>query len=274
MQSILVPLDGSERSERALGFACWLAASSGARLHLVAAPWEGVAVDLARYLEDQARWSGLARVSTSVEQGPPVDAIVRAAHALDDPVVCMGTHGRSSVGQVLLGSVSEGVLRRCTVPVVLLGPTAGPLAERSGGMLVCSDGSDCADAIVVPAAGLAARLDMPVTVVEVVGPEETVAPAGGECVDHVTIAARRRLDDVADRLVRAGAPDVGVEVLYGADPAGSIVHRAQQHAVALVALATHGRSGLARVVLGSVAMRTVHHSPCPVLTVRPATLDS
>jgi nucleotide-binding universal stress UspA family protein len=64
------------------------------------------------------------------------------------------------------------------------------------------------------------------------------------------------------------------EVVDGLDAAEVIVTDAVESSVSFIVLATHGRTGLARVALGSVAMRVVHHSPCPVLVVRPQALHT
>jgi nucleotide-binding universal stress UspA family protein len=268
MKTVIVGLDGSELSERALVAAAALAARSDATIHLLTCPWEGVAVDPQRYLEDHARTLEPVAVTTEVSDRHPAEAILAAVGAADEPTVCMATHGRGWVGKVVLGSVATRVVREATAPVLLVGPSyeRRDLHRRKGPVVAGSDGSDTALAMLSVAAPWAATMGAGLRIVEVVGPEEMVVPEG---CDDETAEALDRLAAAAARVGSAAAePDV--EVLYGHDPAASIVSCAQDLDAPVIAVGTHGTSGVdRRAAMGSVTTSLVHTSPLPVLVVGP-----
>jgi nucleotide-binding universal stress UspA family protein len=268
MKTVIVGLDGSELSERAIAATRSLSERSGAAVHLLACPWTGVAVDLDRYLQDHATTLRPAAVSTEVSARDPADAIVAAAGTAPDPVVCMATHGRGRVGQVVLGSVAAAVVCRLDVPVLLLGPMCDPAAlrRRPAPVVAPTDGSLTAIAMLPAAARWAEAIGAPLTLVQVVGPEESVDPEG---CDDVTVEARSCLDAEARRLAALGYPEPLVEVLYGHDAAAAIVARAGELGAAAVAMGTHGTGGVTRAAMGRVASRVVHTAACPVLVVGP-----
>mgnify|MGYP000150208067 CR=1 FL=1 len=138
-ECILVPTDGSAASERAVRHALELADVHGATLHALyvvdtgamtgvtmETTWEGVsdmlyregddALDGVRAMADEA---GVA-LETAVVEGSPAREIVRYAEGEDCDVVVMGTHGRGGIDRLLLGSVTERVVRSATVPVVTI----------------------------------------------------------------------------------------------------------------------------------------------------------
>jgi len=123
--------------------------------------------------------------------------------------------------------------------------------ERYDELLVCLDGSPAAAEVLPRAASFAAALGVRVTVVAVLG-EGAVTP------DWVAPAC-------------AVFADVGVDAGFTAlsgDPADAIVALAAQRPHAMLGMTTHGRSGMARVSVGSVTMEVVRHAPCPVFVVR------
>ncbi|HTU17796.1 MAG TPA: universal stress protein [Gemmataceae bacterium] len=142
LATILHPTDFSEHSEFAFRLACALARDYNARLvllHVLPPPlviyaggpvpaetWPSVeeAKERLHQLEGQAR---RVRVESQVLEGDPVDMILRAAEETHSDVIVMGTHGRTALSRLLLGSVAESVLRRSPCPVL----TAKPLAAQS-----------------------------------------------------------------------------------------------------------------------------------------------
>jgi len=270
MRSVIVPLDGSELASRALESAALAAARAGSAVRLVMRPDPGGEAEAGAHLGAAAARLGHLEVTTEIVRGAPARAIVAAAARRPEPVVWMSTHGRGALGAALVGSIAEQVVARATMPVVLVGPEVRADRPMAVGdeILLCSDGSPESAAAVPVVVDLARALGLRVVVTEVVGPEEEVAGPGETVVDEVGRAAADRCAALAGVLTAAGVDDVQVEVGHGADAAASIAHRARRHPVALVAMATHGRTGLRRVVMGSVALRTVHLSPCPVVVVR------
>jgi nucleotide-binding universal stress UspA family protein len=274
MQTVVVPLDGSELSERALAPGLVLARRAGAELRLVSCPWEGVPVDVEAYLADHAAGIDLESVRTVVGQEKPATAVLDAVVGAADPVVCMSTHGHTGMGRVLLGSVAEEVLCAAPCPVLLCGPEMRPESLGSTGshLVLCTDGSDHAEAVLPAAADLARVLELAVSVVEVVAPNELVMTGEEPPPDEGSAVAQGHLDALVGWLRAAGVEPCRAEQLHGADPAAAVVHHAARLPAAAIAMATHGRSGLARVVLGSITMSVVRHSTCPVLVIRPAVL--
>jgi nucleotide-binding universal stress UspA family protein len=142
MTQILVPVDGSEYSKRALDIAVDLASALGAELviinvvdltrvavmsggqaQLVGGAFEELKDEGRRLVDEaRARVAGKAPATTHVVEGNPVDEIERAALQMKVSYIVMGTHGRSGLGRAVMGSVAEGVARRAPVPVMIVPP--------------------------------------------------------------------------------------------------------------------------------------------------------
>jgi nucleotide-binding universal stress UspA family protein len=298
-RTIVVPLDGSELAERALPYAQTLANAGGGRVVLVrtqpaskaelmdvsgeSASTEIPAED---YLADaRLRLPGLP-VQTMIEYGHAGDAIVQTVHEQGADTIVMTTHGRSGFGRWLYGSVADHVLRHAMVPVLLV-PAACPYAwSGTGGsqpaeprrILVPLDGSAFGEAILPAAGRLAALLDAEIDLLRAV----EMPTSGGypyaeslayvpELLETQQAAAQGYVEDVAARL-RAEGRGVTARTEVGW-PGTVIASVARERQAGVIAMATHGRSGLARVVLGSVATATLQQACAPLLLVRPAHLD-
>ena len=272
MVTVVVPLDGSEFAERALRPACALAAClEDARVLLVTCAPDDAAVVQA-HLDDRAGLFAAAVEVDSriVEDAEPADGILQTLSSVPDALLCMATHGRGGLRTAVLGSVAEQVVCRSSEPLVLVGPacrTVLQVGER-GRLLVCSDGSAFSASIIPAAASWGARLRLESWVTEVVAPDEEVASPGEPVRNRQVEAASARLDQLAAQL---GTPTsmARPKVLHGTPVSRSIVGFAGQLPATLIAMATHGRTGLARTAMGSVAADVVRHAPCPVLVTRP-----
>jgi nucleotide-binding universal stress UspA family protein len=165
----------------------------------------------------------------------------------------------------VLGSVAEAVMRKSAAPVVLVGGQLSPEWELGDSPIVLAalDGSKPSLAAAQAAGDLAAAIAARVRVVEVVRPSDVIT------VGELRDAEVDMLEGAVDRLLALGVP-AEYEVLDGFDAADMLVQDARDHRAAFLALASHGRTGLGRVVLGSVAVKTVRHAQCPVLVVGPA----
>jgi nucleotide-binding universal stress UspA family protein len=142
--------------------------------------------------------------------------------------------------------------------VLLVGRACDEHPGWRGPVLFCHDGSDAASAALVPARAWAAALDVPIELVEVFHPLDlTIA----EAPDAVVNAALAVL-----------GPDVRSHIVRSYRPADAIHDVAEEVGASLVVMSTHGRTGLARVALGTVAMAVVRTSLCPVLVTRPPVL--
>ena len=276
MPTFVVPLDGSSFAERALrpaaALAARLAAGSGpARVLLLGCSWPQDPPVEAR-LEDRAELlRGVVDVEVRILEGvDPAEGILSTLATDPDQILCMATHGRGGLRAALLGSTAETVLCRATDPVVLVGPAAQGtvLAGEQGRLVACSDGSPFSDAIVPVASAWAAAQSMDPWLVEVIEPDEGIHAPGEPPVVELRRAAEQRLAALAERF--GGDRPVRTQVLHGTPASRSIRLFAEDLPASLIALATHGRTGLARSALGSFAVDVTRTAPCPVLLHRSA----
>lgn len=260
VQTVLVPLDGSERAEQALRPAVQLAERLDADLVLMTTQWEATRVEaVRRYLDVHiALLERDARPLVVLDREAP-EAILLRAHE-PGVLVCMTTHGRSGMASAVLGSVAEAVVRGSNGPVVLMGPWMRPdwVLPASPTLLAGFDGSAPGCVGVRAAGDLAAALGARVRVVEIARLPDVVHVArfrGG----HVDA-----LEEAVSEL-RVTGVEAEYEVLDGVDEADALIAEAARTDAALLALGTHGRHGVARVALGSVTTRVVRHASVPVL---------
>jgi nucleotide-binding universal stress UspA family protein len=264
LRTIVVPLDGSRFAERALAPAAEVAARANARVVVLTARQGGVVVEPRRYLMEAARKAGIHDPEPVViEDRLAASAIVTVVEEAGSALACLATHARQSFGQALFGSVAEEVIRRVDAPVLLVGPAVREGECHFDELVVCLDGSELASAIVPVAAAWLRALEASVSLLGVVE-----ASALGDRLS-IEAAAERAASELA-----TVAPSVPRHLLDSRDAGATIVEFANSRPRALLALATHGRTGLARLAAGSVMTAVVRGAPCPVLTVRPTTLRS
>lgn len=291
-REILVPLDGSPLSEHALPLATALVRSLDARLVLVHAERADSKgsehpPDLAAIAERIGR-SGIA-VATATR--PVLDpertgvAILSAATDHDADLIVMATHGYGGLGRWLYGSVADQLVRQATVPIMLVSPllAAAWPEDRPPRVLVPLDGSERSEAILGPVGALVKPLGGQLILLHV---SENIdylnehpdycevcraARAAGTELDIEPVRARHYLDGVADRL-RTDGFTVTTQVETGG-AASTIIKVADQQQADLIAMATHGRSGLRQVIMGSVATDTVRRAGVPLLLVRSLDTD-
>src|SRR5262245_53338933 len=304
-RSLLVPLDGSPFAEHALPLALRLARAAGAALRLVrvadtpavyyaGAPYDGELETVVRarqqaYLDDIVQFlRGLSSVpvSTALLEGPVADTLCAQAGDGETDLVVMATHGRGPLGRFWLGSVADELVGRLPVPVLLVRPGEGEvdLAQEPelGPILVPLDGSPLAEEVLAPAGELARLLGVNITLLRIVKPVPGSAvpddPALGqearallnrtrEVHREVIHEASASLLRVAERL-RSEGLRVGTRVTIQEHPAAAILGEAEATDAGLIALTTHGRRGLIRVVMGSVADKVVRGAAIPVLVHR------
>jgi nucleotide-binding universal stress UspA family protein len=292
MQStILVPLDGSVLSEHALPYAARLAQLTSARLTLcrVLAPSKlqtgeadlGSADEAAAYMQRVANQLMTGHMfATAILWGEPAAEILKQILSTRADLVVMATHGRSGLGRWLYGSVADEVLRRASVPIVLVPPgSAEPWPnDRVPRLLVPLDGSQLGEAALGPAQELATRLGAEIVLLQVIPfPAYPLYGDGSAYImafdtDAEVAEAKRYLGEVARRL-QCTCKQVSVRALVG-HPSVAIAQVAADEKADLIVAATHGRSGLARLVLGSVAIGTLRRANVPLVLVRPAALHS
>ena len=304
--SLLVPIDGSPVSARAIRVAAELALRSQATVHVVFVndpsayipfvPGE-IAVpvydaDLIREQRDSAA-QRLQREVTALEQqgvhavgtlldGTVVEALLEHGQQMATELTVMTTHGRGGFTRLRLGSVATAYLTRATTPVLLLHShdrayDAEPAAELTNPLptapLLCPvDGSGFSETILPHAVQFAEACGIPMALFSVVLPHPVpMAPFGTE----VLLADPSFLE--LDERDRAAA----LTRLAASCPAGTTTHQvtdmsagraifeeAARIGAGAIAMATHGRGGIARAVLGSVADEVIRHAHVPVLVLR------
>jgi nucleotide-binding universal stress UspA family protein len=188
----------------------------------------------------------------------------------------MSTHGHGGLGRWLYGSVADEVLRRMPVPVLLVSAVCTQTAwaeNKPARVVVPLDGSSLASEALRPARDLATALGGEMLLLAVVEPT-VVYPDGylERGVDLETVETQQAshyLDTVATaQRTASSVPPVSTRVAHG-DAAAEICAVDRAVGADAIAMATHGRGGLARLLLGSVATRTIHQSSVPVLVYRP-----
>jgi len=283
---ILAPLDGSAQAEQALAYAERLTPGGAGRLILVRVTEPNSAGATPRhtgYLDAQAYVCGLAvdlgrtghAIETSTPAGDPASEILEEIRLRHADLVVMATHGRSGPGRWLYGSVADAVLRGAQVPVVLVPLRSAPPwpLGRAPRILLPLDGSSLAEAVLPVVSALAASLFGAETIlVQAVAWPPYVFGDGAEilaCDSRVDLdEARAYLTEVTRRQNAPNTP-VRWRVELGRPAVDVIARVARQEHVDLVAMATHGRGGLSRLLLGSVASGTLQRARVPVLMVRP-----
>jgi nucleotide-binding universal stress UspA family protein len=214
-------------------------------------------------------------------EGRADQAIIERVQATGADLVVMATHGRGAMERAWLGSVADRVVREATVPVLLVRPVEEAAPDLTSTtavtrILVPLDGSSLSEAVLGPAADLAAALDVPLTLLRVVGSRmdlgSTYLPHAAkeqrEQVAREREEAESYLEGVRTRLAGEGVELAGADIVEG-PAAHSILERADPDGAEIIAMATHGRGGLRRLVLGSVTDKVVRAALGPVLAVRP-----
>lgn len=281
--TIIVPLDGSEFGERALTYARPIAEKTGAsvRVARIAPPDANEQeVALSRDYLRHVSHTIAGRVQIDVERGRPAPTIVRIAEEAIDPIIVMSTHGYGAMQRWFTGSVADEVVRSAGVPVLLVSRELElPARVVIRSILLPLDGSAYAESAIEWAAEIAAAFGSEIHLARVVDTPSAYAmlsrhievAATGDVLDEIiqsmTREATQYLDGVADDLTGRGL-DVRKIVLDGYPGEELIAYERQGH-FQLVVMATAGRSGVSRIVFGSVAERMLKMGRTPVMMVRP-----
>jgi nucleotide-binding universal stress UspA family protein len=207
-------------------------------------------------------------VQTAVLVGDPDLAIAEGAESYEADLIAMTTHGRAGLARAVLGSVTSGVLHNSQLPVLVMRPEVKP-SESIGTLLVPLDGSPGGALALGTARELARATGARVVLVRVVQP--LVRFLRGKYIDpeweeEHRAAAQADIDRLAAALQRAGI-NASAHAVVG-DVAESIREQAKQSGAELIVMSTHGLTGPARGLLGSVADEVVRTAECPVLLVR------
>ena len=287
---ILVPTDFSPPSDAALSYARLLGKTFDASLHLLhvtgahSSPPRTPADsrdrvpaalrDLRNRLTADDRSPDVAVLA--VEAPDPAAQIVRTARSMDASLIVMGTHGRDGIARVLMGSVTEKVVRTAPCPVLTTNSALRASPKGFRRILVPTDFSAPSDAALDCARRLASGFAASVHLLHVLAEVSASGGTGSELfVTEPPEARSLRLIDARDRLNhRITANDraalrATTEVIFGS-PAQTIVDYAADNQFDLIVMGTHGRTGMAHLLVGSVAERVVRTAGCPVFTTQHA----
>jgi nucleotide-binding universal stress UspA family protein len=293
IKRILVPTDFSATADEALACARTIAGLFGASLHLLHAfedpvtstafAWEAYGIvplpvrdewlrEAAQRLDERlpSDQKTLFNGTTAIVSGRPATVIVEYAATLGADLIVIGTHGRGGVEHALLGSVAERVVRTAVAPVLTIRKApAGPVTR----ILVPTDFSETADAALEYAELWAETVNASIQLLHVLddpSAAETLATEANIAEAPALRAATLRDAQswLAHRAVhKAGITAIDSEIMFG-HGARTIADYATDRGIDLIVMGTHGRTGIAHLLLGSVAERLVRTAPCAVLTVR------
>ena len=304
---VIAPLDGSELAERALPYAQLVARGLSIPIELVeafdvlppAVHNQGSMYALDTMLDEARRRSehyiaGVAEalrtagyaVSSATLPGAPHQAIADRANADPNALIVMCTHGRGGVTRWALGSVADKVLHIVPNPMLIVRAAAVAASSEIAieTVLVPLDGSELAETSLEHAVSVADAVGAAVALARVThtreyyrrhltGPRAVTGPSPANWVDDLMRADAEAASDYltgAQRRLAAQRPDAGrIDILHlrHESPAQAIIDQAADHKT-LVVMTTHGRSGIGRMLLGSVTDRVVRHSNAPALVVR------
>ena len=297
-KTIMCPTDGSGFDREAIRVALRIAERSQAKVRLVRVQSTGAffgmesspeaATVSVRVLEQERdrilnelrdlateckKTSG-AEIEVSVEDGPVVDALHAYAKRNMVDLIVMSSHGRGGIARLSLGSVTDSLIRRTTIPVLVVKPHPSYVSSQPHAfkrIVVSLDGSSVAEQVLPGAVALARVDESELTLLRVVVPrtssQKAVANEYTPWWDKDVAAAEAYLFRTADKLREDGFP-TKTDVVIGEDVAKSIAGYAARDSADLVAIATHGRGGLSRALLGSVADALTRTSHTSLLVVR------
>lgn len=283
--TILVPTDGSDTANKAVEGGMALAERFDAALHAIYVVeyntypiqvQSELSTDLANQAEatldeitSQSDQTDVDITTQVIETTEPIhEEIIDYGTEHDVDIIVMGTHGRTGLNRLILGSVTERTLRASPIPVLTVHEDIDidPGFET---VLVPTDGSETATAAADHAIQIAAMTTASLHIVHVIN---LVAASGeygsGPILEALREAGQEAVDNVVERAKEADIQSVEASILSGA-PSQAIVDYATNRDVDLIVMGTHGRSGLDRFLIGSVTEKIVRLADIPVLSVSP-----
>lgn len=293
IRRVLFPTDFSVGAKRAFPLAAHLADWHDAELHVLNVTgrhrhdYEEQKEKFPLSLDLLTGWLGRPSASVSgtnwpdlealpitqkqVESAEPAEQIVTYAEDEEIDLIATGTHGRRGVDRMLFGSVTEEVVRNAACPVLTIRTEIEETPDQEvRRILVPVDFSDASEAAVEHATELAQTYDAQIDLLHVV--EEVTYPSAYG-VDPVYLPPQEiipRVEKSLGEIARDGIghEDVGISATVGYAPF-TILDHINSNDIDLVVIATHGRTGFDRMLLGSVAERVIRRSPVPVFVVKP-----
>jgi nucleotide-binding universal stress UspA family protein len=297
---IMVPTDGSGFDREAIRVALRIAEQTDAKIRLVrviatgsffgvAAAAEGIplAPEIVRSERDRAlgelyslaaecRAASKATISVDLHTGPVADVLQGYARRNEIDLIVISTHGRSGLSRLSLGSVTDSLIRHTTIPVLVVKPSTSylnPQVSRAFKRIVVPlDGSALAEQVLPRVVALAKLEEAEITLLNVLVPhsysQKEIVDPNLPWWDKDISTAQAYLFRIAGNLRRSGVT-VTTDIVISENVAGAIGDFASRETADLIAIATHGRSGVARLLRGSVADAIMHSGRMSMLVFKP-----
>jgi nucleotide-binding universal stress UspA family protein len=297
---IMVPTDGSGFEREAIRVALRIANECGARIQLVRVLGTGTffgpattgeravfAEDVALSERDRALTElyALARecrdlcesdIRVDLHSGPVGDVLEGYARRHEADLIVISTHGRSGISRLSLGSVTDSLIRHTTIPVLVVKPSTSYLSPQVTSafrrIVVPLDGSALAEEILPRVMALAKIEEAEITLLNVLIPhsysQKEIVDSSLPWWEKDIAIARSYLFRIAGKLRREGAV-ITTDIAIGESIASAIGDYASRERADLIAIATHGRGGLTRIVRGSVATAVMHSAKVSMLVFKP-----
>jgi nucleotide-binding universal stress UspA family protein len=267
-ERLLVCTDGSPESQGAIGEALVLARLCGSKVYLLqvletSSYFEVQATDLLARLEEEIRTQLESIKAEAAGKGVTLEtrvrrsasayaAILEEAKEVQPELIIMGRYGRTGLARLMVGSVTARVIGYSPFKVLVVPREAILSFER---ILVANDGSPCSEAAWQEALAVTQRVGASLFAVSVAREEGEITMAE-EIVRKMLAEANRQ-----------GVPLTTLSP-QGQQPDDAIVQAALRYQVSLIIMGSHGRTGLKRLLMGSVTERVIGQAPCPVLVVK------
>ena len=302
---IMVPTDGSGFDREAIRVALRIAERTDAKVLLVrvlesgaffamSAADDGASVsdELLRSERDTAlsdlyalaaecRATSKVAITVDLHAGPIADVLEGYARRHEADLIVISTHGRSGIARLSLGSVTDSLIRHTTIPVLVVKPSTSylnpQLAAAFKRIIVPLDGSTLAEQILPRVLSLAKLENAEITLLNVLVPQSNsqkgIIDLKLPWWDKDVSLARAYLFRIAATLRRNGVV-VTTDIVLGENVAQAIGDFASREKADLIAIATHGRGGLARMIRGSVADAVMHSSRLSMLVLKPDNVEA
>jgi nucleotide-binding universal stress UspA family protein len=291
---IMVPTDGSGFDREAIRVALRMAERSNAKIRLVRvlendsilataaeADWTAVSDESGRSertcalselytLAAECRSGCTAEITVDLHAGPVADVLQGYARRHDIDLIVMSTHGRTGVSRLSLGSVTDSLIRHTSIPVLVVKPAESYLHPQLDHafkkIVVPLDGSTLAEQVLPRVLTLAKLEGSEVSLVQVLVPKSY---SQKEIPDPDLPWWDKDVSVAQSYLLRRNGLSVTTDIVIGEDPAHAIGDFASREKADLIAIATHGRGGVARMLRGSVADALMHSGRMSMLVLKP-----
>ena len=299
-KGIMVPTDGSGFDRDAIRVALKMAERSNAKVRLVRvlasdaffgttpeADWTPMSAEIGRSeragalselyaLAAECRSGFKADITVDLHGGPVADVLQGYAQRHDVDLIVMSTHGRSGISRLSLGSVTDSLIRHTTIPVLVVKPSTSylnPQLEQAFKRIVVPlDGSALAEQILPRVLTLGKLEEAEISLLQVLIPQsysqKEISDPDLPWWDKDVSLAQAYLFRIASKLRRNGLI-VTTDIVIGESVADAIGDFASREKADLIAIATHGRGGLARMLRGSVADAIMHSGKMSMLVFKP-----